>query len=184
MRYTTIIDLSEFPELYRNRNIRDVYVHLVLKSGYHDDDRDQVHTSQRRLSAELGISLNAVRHALRQLIKAELLYQVDGKFFVKKWVIQSKAPARTSDNDPMKAAAALIRQRQKEEEHQEWERKARYAISTCTKEQATQWLEELKHGTRKAHKGISLAPCEDNIRQLESYIRYLEKKESEKPENL
>ena len=69
MRYTTIIDIRDFPELYRNQNLRLLYLHLVLKSGYHDDDRDQVHTSIRRLGYETGLTVSAVRHGLAMLKK-------------------------------------------------------------------------------------------------------------------
>ena len=79
MRYTTIIDISEIQPIYRNVNARLVYLHLVLKSGYHDNDRDLVSISLRRIAAEVGLTLSATRHAISQLEKAQLLSSICSK---------------------------------------------------------------------------------------------------------
>lgn len=95
MRYTTMIDLSEYPRLYRNQNVRLVYLHLCLISGYHDDDRDQVHSSIRSIAADVGLTVSAVRNALLVLRKAGLLNSANGKTTVRKWVspvVISKRP--------------------------------------------------------------------------------------------
>lgn len=60
MRYTTIVDISEYASLYRNHNARLVYLHLALRSGYHDNDRDLIDVSVRRL-ADAVASLSARR---------------------------------------------------------------------------------------------------------------------------
>ena len=73
MRYTTIIDITELPSIYRNHNARLVYLHLVLKCGYHDTDRDLTDTSIRQLSAAVGLTIAATRHALLQLQAVGLL---------------------------------------------------------------------------------------------------------------
>ena len=73
MRYTTIIDISQMGEIYRNQNVRLIYLHLALRSGYHDDDRDLTDISLRRLSMEAGLTVSATRHAIRILTKAGLL---------------------------------------------------------------------------------------------------------------
>lgn len=128
MRYTTIIDLREYPDLYRNLNVRLVYVHLVLGAGYHDEDRDQVTTSIRRLAYDCKITLSAARNALVQLQKAGLLRAEDGKYIVTKWTPQKPitARAKTQDEQERREAAALAAEarRKKEEKEEESQRKA------------------------------------------------------------
>lgn len=86
MRYTTIIDLREWPKLYANANIRLVYFHLVLISGYHDQNRDLTHISIRQLAYEAGLTVSATRHALRQLEKVKLIKRQPGTTIVAKWL--------------------------------------------------------------------------------------------------
>lgn len=94
MRYTTVIDISEYPTIYKNLNARMVYFHLALKSGYHNDDRDKIRISIRQLSYSVGISVSATRHALRQLLKAGLLRYENGTWDVLKWVLTPAITAR------------------------------------------------------------------------------------------
>lgn len=96
MRYTPIIDISEYKTLYQNINVRLVYLHLVLKSGYHDYNRDMISISLRGLSAEVGITLGAVRHALEILTKAKMIYKKDNVYHVRKWVVEQKITSRAS----------------------------------------------------------------------------------------
>lgn len=94
MRYTTVIDISEIPALYRNKNARMIYFHLALRAGYHDDDRDVVKQSIRVLAAETGITVSATRHALHVLEKAGLLTHDNGTTKVVKWVMMPTITAR------------------------------------------------------------------------------------------
>lgn len=98
MRYTTIIDISEFPAIYRNRNARLLYIHMALKSGYHDDDRDVLDCSIRRLSAAVGLSISATRHALAILERAGLVTKDGIKWRVKKFVLEQKITSRRQSN--------------------------------------------------------------------------------------
>lgn len=127
MRYTTIIDLREYPELYRNINIRILYLHLVLVSGYHDDDRDQVKTSIRRLAYDCNITLSAARNALRQLSREGLLRMEDGMYIVTKWTPQKPITSRAKTQDEQQrreaAQAATEARRKKEEKEEEQARK-------------------------------------------------------------
>lgn len=86
MRYTTIIDISEFPMLYRNVNARLLYLHLCLRSGYHDYDRDIYDISLRRLADEVGLTLSATRHALKVLGSMSLISMEGSTIKVKKWI--------------------------------------------------------------------------------------------------
>ena len=61
MRYTTVIDISEMPEVYKNSTARLIYLHMSLKAGYHDADRDLVKLSIRRLSSDVGVTVSATR---------------------------------------------------------------------------------------------------------------------------
>lgn len=88
MRYTTIIDLSEYSSLYRNHNVRLVYLHMVLKSGWHDEDRDILDQSIRALAQGTGLSVSTVRHALKQLEKSQLIVRQGNVWSVRKWVLQ------------------------------------------------------------------------------------------------
>lgn len=102
MRYTTIIDISEIQDVYRNSNVRLVYLHLVLKSGYHDDDLDKIKLSVRGIMYGTGLSLSAVRHALQVLEKNGLLERRNGSTYVRKFLYQKAAKKRpkASEIDP------------------------------------------------------------------------------------
>lgn len=96
MRYTPIIDISEYKTLYQNINVRLVYLHLVLKSGYYDYNRDMISISLRQLSTEVGITLGAVRHALEILTKAKMIYKKDNVYHVRKWIVEQKITSRAT----------------------------------------------------------------------------------------
>lgn len=113
MRYTTIIDITEQPEIYRNLAARLLYLHLVLKSGYHDDDRDMISTSIRRISADTGISVSAARHALRLLEASGLVNRKGPRWSVVKWVMTKEITARPKQGARSRVAeAASERERQ------------------------------------------------------------------------
>lgn len=95
MRYTTILDLRDWPNLYRNINIRLVYLHLCLCSGYHDYNRDVTKISVRGLAADSGLTESAVRHALRQLEKYKIIKRKNGTTMVAKWLKEQSITPRT-----------------------------------------------------------------------------------------
>lgn len=107
MRYTTVIDISEIPEIYRNKNVCRLYFHLALKSGYHDDDRDIVHLSVRGMCYGTGLSLSAVRHALLVLEKHELLERVNGYWKVKKFVVEQTVTKRARKRREIDTGTAI-----------------------------------------------------------------------------
>lgn len=94
MRYTTLIDISEYPQLYRSASVRLVYLHLVLKSGYHDDDRDLCGVSVRRLANECGLTVAATRHALALLEKYVMIKRQGSMLLVRKWVVEKSITPR------------------------------------------------------------------------------------------
>lgn len=120
MRYTTVIDISEAPKLYRNKNTRLVYLHLVLKSGYHDHDRDMARISVRELAWQTGLSVAAVRNATAQLIKWQLLRREGDMWHVRKWVPQQPISERPKSKRQT-AQAALEAERRAQNERRERE---------------------------------------------------------------
>lgn len=147
MRYTTIIDISEIPAIYRNVNARLVYLHLVLKSGYHDHDRDLVTMSLRRIAAETGLSLSAVRHAVSMLEKAHLLSRQGPFWLVKKWIIEQKIStrARTArQQKQIEIEAEKRRENEKREQEAEIERQRREQVAAQGKTSFMLFYESLE----------------------------------------
>lgn len=128
MRYTTIIDIREFPQIYRNDHVKLVYLHLVLISGYHDEDRDQTPISIRQICYDTGLSLSAVRHSLKVLISAGLLSRSGIIWTVKKFVLDMSISPRIKSEKKRTAVENLERERQikEEQERREKEEKKRY----------------------------------------------------------
>lgn len=115
MRYTTIIDITEQPEVYRNQNARLLYLHLTLKSSYRDEDRDRVKVSVRQMAWQTGMSLSAARNALAVLIKAGLVKHEGGSTWaVTKFVYPEAISKRTTlpKNATQEDAAKVAQQRQ------------------------------------------------------------------------
>lgn len=115
MRYTTIIDISDMPAVYRNHNARLIYLHLALKSGYHDSDRDLVDISIRRLATDTGLTVSATRHALQQLEKSQLLTKVGTLYSVKKWIVQNAITPRARTSRQQRAIEAEAARRIEQE---------------------------------------------------------------------
>ena len=128
MRYTTIIDIREFPQIYRNNHVKLVYLHLVLISGYHDEDRDQTSISIRQICYDTGLSLSAVRHSLKVLISAGLLSRSGITWTVKKFVLDKPISPRIRSEKKRSAAENLERERiiKEEQSQREKEEKRRY----------------------------------------------------------
>lgn len=123
MRYTTVIDIAEISEVYKNATARLIYLHMSLKAGYHDADRDLVKLSIRRLSADVGVTVSATRHALHQLERVGLLTREGELWRVKKWVEEQQITTRAKTKREMQEQIQrLERQRQQvilEQQHQE-----------------------------------------------------------------
>lgn len=128
MRYTTIIDIREFPQVYRNNHVKLVYLHLVLISGYHDGDRDQTPISIRQICYDTGLSLSAVRHSLKVLISAGLLSRSGIIWTVKKFVLDKSISPRIRSEKKRSAAENLERERiiNEEQNLREKEEKRKY----------------------------------------------------------
>ena len=128
MRYTTVIDISEMPEIYRNTTARLIYIHMSLKAGYHDSDRDLVNVSIRRLSADVGVTVSATRHALHLLERSGLLTRDGHTWRIKKWVEEQTITTRAKTKREMQEQIQrLERQKQQavleiaHQEHKEYD---------------------------------------------------------------
>lgn len=163
MRYTTLIDISEVPEVYCNMNARLLYLHMVLKSGYHDEDRDTLRASFRQLAAAVGLTLSATRHALR-ILGASGLIQKEGEVWrVKKWIVATPPTPRTQKNTARAGVYGDIDTRTRAdieaERHKAAEafrNRALNAVRECTPDELRAWLAELKEGKERTHHNVLL----------------------------
>lgn len=153
MRYTTIIDITELPSVYRNTNVRLVYIHLALKAGYHDNDRDLALVSIRRLAIGVGLSISATRHALQVLEASGLISRQAGGWLVKKWILEEAISKRPKSTAAARARAATEEQQAAQrarEQQQEQEARQRQELARHGKTQFMLYYEELQ---RKAAEG-------------------------------
>ena len=169
MRYTTIIDITEIQDVYRNKNARLVYLHLALKAGYHDDDRDVLQTSIRMTAGMVGLTVSATRHALAVLERAGLLKRTENGWTVKKWIQPAEPTPRPKKKTTTVGAGDLGRQM--DLEIMEYQRKLRLAIDEMTIGELEAWLQELREGRQCNHRGTHLKPTEQNIQWLTNQIK-------------
>lgn len=170
MRYTTIIDITEFPAIWSSASCRTLYLHLVLKSGWHDDDRDIIRSSIRQLSANTGLTKSAVEHAIRQLTKAGLLDKVGQAYRVTKWTLQPKPSPRPRQDQQRAAAASSDVARKWEEQLEESRRRLIHTVSTITKEEGLQWIQEVEDGRYLKHGGCTLPRRKDWLEWLKKEV--------------
>lgn len=153
MRYTTIVDISEYSSLYRNHNARLVYLHLALKSGYHDNDRDLIDVSVRRLADAVGLTVSATRHALKLLQDGHMIRREGPLWRVRKYVLEQDITPRAKT---VKEAKRKASERQRDEVERardkayEQERERREQLQSEGKNDFIVYYEEL---ARKAAKG-------------------------------
>lgn len=116
MRYTTVIDISEIPQVYRNMATRILYVHMCLKCGYHDVDRDILDLSLRQLAAGAGLTLSATRHGLKILESVGLVRRQGAAWQVRKWLPEQSISSRPkTQREQRQIDAAVERKRQEAE---------------------------------------------------------------------
>lgn len=130
MRYTTIIDMTATPELYKCVNARLVYLHMTLTCGYHDYDRDICHIGLRTLAEQVGITFSAVRHATMLLERYHYIERTTLGWKVTKW-LPSEQPTARPKAEPkqpkiqaakIREAADIERERQADEQREQRER--------------------------------------------------------------
>lgn len=145
MRYTTIIDIREFP-LYKNPACRTLYLHMVLASGYHETDMDQVTISIRGLATQTGLTVSAIRHALSVLMKAGLVRRQSGQLTVAKYVLKEGIPkrARSKKEQQLQQIAREREQKALEEERQRYHQ-AQQAILDSSVQELEEHLEKMQY---------------------------------------
>lgn len=161
MRYTTIIDLTEIREVYRSRNATLLYLHMVLKAGYHDEDRDLLKISLRSLSMDCGMTLSAIRCALALLQRHGLLMRDGDKWRVKKWIAEKLPTPRTQKTAGSDGNISNLMARQEQEREEQWQR-LQAAVRSMSAPELRAWYDELQHGINKRHKGAYLNANEKN----------------------
>lgn len=172
MRYTTVIDISELPDVYRNVNARLLYLHIALKSGYHDDDRDQITTSVRRAAADTGMTLSAARHALAVLEAHGLLDRTGERWRVKKWVV-AELPTPRTQRTAAKDGSGQNLNKQLDQQVEEYRQRVYSAVRSMTREELSAWLQELEEGRALRHYGVQLSANKQNIEWLKRVIERL-----------
>lgn len=118
MRYTTIIDIRDLPQIWNNPNCTRAYLFLCLAAGYHDEDRDFVKVSVRGLAALAGLSISASRHALLQLQKVGLITRQGDTWKVTKFVITETPAARPKTKRDQQLEIERLKRAQEEKEYQ------------------------------------------------------------------
>ena len=161
MRYTTIIDITEIPEVYRNHNSRLIYLHLTLKSGYRDNDRDMIKISIRKLAMRTGLSVSATRHALTILTKYHLLSRAGETWIVKKWIIEDTITPRAKTRKQQRAQDAAQIQREQQAELDKRQEQERRYLAELEKAGKTSFmvyyeglLEKAKNGDQDAQEKV------------------------------
>lgn len=173
MRYTTVIDITEMPGIYRNQNARLVYLHMVLRSGYHDSDRDLIEISIRNLAMAVGLTVSATRHALACLEREKLISRDGTRWKILKWVVAELPTPRRQPKNAKAAAEPNDIGYRFEKEVEEYRQRVYNATRKCSKEELEQWLQELIEGRRCTHYGASIKPNQDNVNWLRNVIKRL-----------
>lgn len=125
MRYTTVIDITEIPDIWRNPNVCRLYFYMALKCGYHDNDRDVLRISLRNLAYAAGLTLSATRHALRILLKHQLVSQNQDAWIVRKFLLDQAISPRAKQ---AKSAAAEAREHQQQQLDKRLDQERRYRM--------------------------------------------------------
>lgn len=169
MRYTTIIDIRDIPEVWRNVNIREVYYYLSLSAGYHDNDRDIARKSLHSIAIDVGITLSATRHALRVLQQANLISKRDdGALLVRKWIVDTPPTPRRQNKQRTVAAGDIGGQLDKQ--ISDYQQQVMQAVRASSKDELKAWLAELQQGRSLRHHGAQIRASEDNINWLKNII--------------
>lgn len=118
---------------------------MVLASGYHETDMDQVTVSIRGLATQTGLTVSATRHALSVLMKAGLVRRQSGHLHVAKYILQEGIPKRArSKKDQQLQQIAREREQKALEEDMQRFHQAQQAISDSSVQELQEHLENMK----------------------------------------
>lgn len=175
MRYTTLIDIRG-TKAYASPSVRLLYIHLVLASGYHAEDLDQVRVSIRGLAEQTRLSVSAVRHGLKVLAKLNLVSREGDHLRVAKYVVQDGIPkrARTKKEQHLQNQAREREQEQQERRRREIQEQAEIIAKYLTKEDLEEWLENCRRRDEDAivyQKGCKVINNEQGRRYITEWIK-------------
>lgn len=166
MRYTTCIDVTEIPDIWRNPNVTRLYFYMAMRCGYHDDDRDQLRISIRNLAYAAGLTLSACRHALKVLQKFGLVSPMEDHYQVKKFILEQKPTSRTQRTTGAGGSIQVV-----ERSEQDLRLKAiKKAVKSCSRQEAVAWLNELQNGQSNPHYGAQIPATDAWIKWLQRLI--------------
>ena len=171
MRYTTVIDITDFPQIYRNIHARLVYIHMALKAGYHDDDRDVCRLSIRNLAADVGITVSATRNALLQLEKSGLISKSSDCWIVKKWVQMDAPSPRTQATVAKKASGIADAIRKNDQELEERTRLICEWVRTSSQNDIQALVEKLENGKMARINGQRVYPSSQSIQWFKKHLK-------------
>lgn len=147
MRYTTVIDILEYPTIRCSRNSVYLYLYMALKAGWHDADRDLLDESIRSLAYHSGLTVSATRHALNMLIKAGLVTRTGTVWKVTKWVPEqpvSSRPKTARQQAQIEAEAARRREREEREREEAIERQRRQQMAASGTSYYQRYIDDLR----------------------------------------
>lgn len=170
MRFTTLIDITEYPQIWKSQSATRLYILLTLKCGYHDDDRDLIRLSLHTMEAEAGLSFSAVRHALKILMKAGLLVKENDGFRVTKWCAEKKITERSKKTGTAVTEESQAAVREAEQNRERLRRNRAEAISRCSAEQLRTWINEIESGTQKRHFGVLIPKSDDWLNYMKTQL--------------
>ena len=174
MRYTTIIDYTDIPAIRRSKNAILLYVHMALRAGWHDNDRDLLDASIRSLARDAGLSVSATRHALGQLTKAKLIARQATTWKITKWTcLDPPTPRQKTASVPKGTGDPSISRLMAEQERklEEYQNRVLQAVRESSREELLTWLQELKEGRSLRHHGAQIKANESNIEWLTNVIK-------------
>lgn len=172
MRYTTVIDISEIPEVYRCLNCRLLYIHMSLKCGYHDADRDLIRISVRNLAYRVGLTVSATRHALRILERSKLLTREGDSWRVCKWVEPAEIHRRPTKAQAKTAGDMDRMIREAEQSAADYRRRVGQVLRTMPLDELKGWLTELQDGVSRYHQRVQLSASKANVKWVSECLDY------------
>lgn len=178
MRYTTVIDISEIPAVYRCESARILYFHLALKAGYHDTDRDLVAFSLRQLADGSGLTISAVRHALHVLENQHLVKRSGTILQVRKWIAQEPISPRSMTKRQERAVALAEQERRERERRAAEDEAERRAREELWRDDKTPFMRYYEAQLAKAEAGDeeARATVEKNREMYEDHRRAVARK--------
>lgn len=169
MRYTTVIDISEIAEIYRNPAAVRVYIHLALNCGYHDYDRDIYTGSIRRLMADLGLSLSATRHAIKVLQAHNLVRLQGGVYVITKYIPSETITPRPKTAKQVAQQAETVRRNEAQQTMEAAHDENRRQLEAIWAQGKSSWMVFYENRQKLAQAGDQEAAkwCERNRQQYE-----------------